>query len=260
MFTHVCGLTNSAALCTRVCVAFVHLCVWLLFTHVCAAQVCDFGLCRSVAETAGPSPVLTDYVATRWYRAPEILFGSTQYTKGVDIWSVGCIMAEMLGNRPLFQGNSTMNQLEKIIAITGKPSGDDIEAIRSPFALTMLESIPPTRNQSLSEVFPDNSAEALELMHQCLQFNPSKRCAAEDALRHPFVAEFHNPDDEPTFQNGPCTIAIGDNKKLSAGDYRERLYRVRTERRKESRRTEQLGGRHMSAIAAATAPPAEPPI
>ena len=92
-------------------------------------------------------------------------------------------MAEMLSNRPLFQGNSTMNQLEEIITVTGKPSGEDIEAIHSPFALTMLESIPPTRQTSLTEKFPGQSAEALELMHQCLHFNPNKRCAAEDALR-----------------------------------------------------------------------------
>lgn len=68
----------------------------------------------------------------RRYRAPEILLGSTQYGKGVDTWSLGCILAEMLSNRPLFQGNSTMNQLEKIIAVTGKPSGEDIESINSP--------------------------------------------------------------------------------------------------------------------------------
>ena len=124
----------------------------------------------------------------------------------------------------------------------------------------MLESIPPARNTSLSEIFPNQAAEALELMHQCLMFNPSKRCKAEDALRHPFVAEFHNPDDEPTFLNGPCSIAIQDNKKLSAGDYRDKLYREIKERRKEARRKEQLGGRHKSAIAAAVAPPAEAPI
>ncbi|GMI43407.1 hypothetical protein TeGR_g8301 [Tetraparma gracilis] len=232
----------------------------ILLNSECHVKICDFGLCRSVAESAGPSPVLTDYVATRWYRAPEILLGSTQYGKGVDTWSLGCILAEMLSNRPLFQGNSTMNQLEKIIAVTGKPSGEDIESINSPFALTLLESIPPARNTSLSEIFPSQAAEALELMHQCLMFNPSKRCKAEDALRHPFVAEFHNPDDEPTFLNGPCSIAIQDNKKLSAGDYRDKLYREIKERRKEARRKEQLGGRHKSAIAAAVAPPAEAPI
>lgn len=126
-------------------------------------KLCDFGLCRSVAESAGPSPVLTDYVATRWYRAPEILLGSNHYTKGIDIWSLGCILAEMLANRPLFQGNSTMNQLEKIIQVTGKPSGDDIDSIKSPFSLTMLESIPPIRQTSMSELFPGQKAEALEV-------------------------------------------------------------------------------------------------
>ncbi|GMH51433.1 hypothetical protein TL16_g10393 [Triparma laevis f. inornata] len=232
----------------------------LLMNSECHVKLCDFGLMRSVAESAGPSPVLTDYVATRWYRAPEILLGSTRYSKGVDIWSLGCIMAEMLSNRPLFQGNSTMNQLEKIIEVTGKPSGEDIEAIHSPFALTMLESIPPTRQTSLSEIFPGQSAEALELMHQCLHFNPAKRCAAEDALRHPYVAEFHNPEDEPTYvdpkgKSGGCVIPIDDNKKLSAGDYRERLYSEITERRKAARKREQQKGRNQSAIAAATAPP-----
>lgn len=65
------------------------------------------------------SPVLTDYVATRWYRAPEILLGSTDYTTGVDIWSVGCILGELIGGKPLFPGTSTMNQLDRIIEVTG---------------------------------------------------------------------------------------------------------------------------------------------
>ena len=98
-------------------------------------------------------------------------------------------------------------------------------------------------------------AVSIALNVQCLFFSPAKRCSSEDALRHPYVAEFHNPADEPTFPNGPCTIAINDNKKLSAGDYRERLYSEITERRKAARMREQEKGRHKSAIAAATAPP-----
>ena len=95
----------------------------LLLNSDCHVKLCDFGLCRSVAETFhnnGPNPVLTDYVATRWYRAPEILLGSTHYTKGVDMWAVGCILGEMLLGKPLFPGTSTMNQLEKIIEVNNQ--------------------------------------------------------------------------------------------------------------------------------------------
>merc|ERR1719424_59609 len=106
-------------------------------------KVADFGLARSLAQANGEdagNAVLTDYVATRWYRAPEILLGSTKYTKGVDMWSIGCIMGELLGGKPLFPGTSTINQLCKIIEVQGQPSKAEIVAIKSPFAATMLES------------------------------------------------------------------------------------------------------------------------
>jgi mitogen-activated protein kinase 15 len=115
-------------------------------------KVADFGLARSIkalngAAGTGDTSVLTDYVATRWYRAPEILLGSTCYTKAVDMWSLGCILAEMLGGKPLFPGTSTMNQLEKILEITGMPSQADIDAVQSAFAATMLHSLPPVRKR-----------------------------------------------------------------------------------------------------------------
>mmetsp|Transcript_19113 Transcript_19113/g.63014 ORF Transcript_19113/g.63014 Transcript_19113/m.63014 type:complete len:256 (-) Transcript_19113:240-1007(-) len=92
----------------------------MLLNSDCLVKVCDFGLARSIAALSNNSvsnPVLTDYVATRWYRAPEILLGSTKYTKGVDIWSIGCILGEMLGGKPTFPGTSTMNQLDRIIEV-----------------------------------------------------------------------------------------------------------------------------------------------
>lgn len=140
---------------------------------------------------------MTDYVATRWYRAPEILLGSTVYTKGVDIWSIGCILGETISGRPMFPGTSTMNQLERILEITGRPSDEDIESIQSPYARTMLESIPPSRQKSLAEVFPSASPEALDLVRQCLEFNPNRRITAVEALCHPYVTQFHNEADEP---------------------------------------------------------------
>merc|ERR1711988_30979 len=104
----------------------------------------DFGLARSIKSLTTASDnasVLTDYVATRWYRAPEILLGSTKYGKAVYMWSLGCILAEMIGGKPIFQGTSTMNQLEKIVTVLGPTSKEDVDAVQSTFASTMMESI-----------------------------------------------------------------------------------------------------------------------
>lgn len=138
----------------------------------------DFGLARSLDTKAG-EPVLTDYVATRWYRAPEILLGSNKYTKGVDMWSMGCILAELILGKPFFPGTSTLNQLDRVLEITGRPRPEDIEAIQSPLAQTMLESLPPTKTRRLRDVFPTASEDALDLLKSLLQFNPNKRLTAE---------------------------------------------------------------------------------
>jgi mitogen-activated protein kinase 15 len=107
----------------------------LLLNSECHVKVADFGLARSL-DTKEPdqTPILTDYVATRWYRAPEILLGSNKYTKGVDMWSLGCILAELLLGKPVFPGTSTLNQLDRVMEIIGRPSSDDIDAIDCPLA------------------------------------------------------------------------------------------------------------------------------
>ncbi|CEG40876.1 cmgc mapk erk7 protein kinase [Plasmopara halstedii] len=184
----------------------------VLLNSDCHIKLCDFGLCRSVAEISGPNPVLTDYVATRWYRAPEILLGSTRYAKSVDMWAVGCIVAEMATGRPAFPGTSTMNQLERILDVTGFPTQGDIESIRSPFASTMLESLPKPKPKPYDELFPKASLEALDLIKQCFWFDPSRRISVIDALKHPFVAQFHNDKDEPSAP-APLQIVVDDNTK-----------------------------------------------
>lgn len=82
----------------------------LLLNSDCHVKVADFGLARSLDVTdPDNTPLLTDYVATRWYRAPEILLGSNKYTTGVDMWSLGCILAELIKGKPVFPGTSTLN-------------------------------------------------------------------------------------------------------------------------------------------------------
>jgi len=207
----------------------------LLLNSECHMKLADFGLARSISSIGkDEGPVLTDYVATRWYRAPEILLGSTKYTKGVDMWSIGCILGELLGGKPMFPGTSTMNQLERIIAVTGKPTQQDIDSIQSPFAASMLESIQDVKKKNLEDMFPKAKPEALDLMRKLLQFNPEKRITAEEALKHPFVTLFHNAADEPIC-NHKIKLHFDDNTKYSVNDYRERLYheiRKKRERRR----------------------------
>ena len=128
----------------------------------------DFGLARSLDKKPDQQPLLTDYVATRWYRAPEILLGSNKYTKGVDMWSLGCILAELLLGKPVFPGTSTLNQLDRVMEVTGRPSAEDIDAINSPLAQTMLESLPPAKAKRLRDMFPTASDDALDLLKNLL--------------------------------------------------------------------------------------------
>jgi len=210
----------------------------LLLNSECFLKVADFGLARSIASLendAVENPVLTDYVATRWYRAPEILLGSTRYTKGVDVWSVGCILGELLGGKPMFPGTSTMNQLDRIIEVTGRPTQSDIEAIDSPFAATMLESLPRTQPTPLQEMYPHASEDALDLLRKLLHFNPLKRITTEEALNHPYVAAFHNEEEEIICEK-VIKIAIDDDHKYSIPEYRDVLYQQIVTKRKESKR------------------------
>jgi len=215
----------------------------LLLNSDCLLKVGDFGLARSIDR----DNVLTDYVATRWYRAPEILLGSQQYTAGVDMWSVGCILGELIGGKPMFPGSSTMNQLDRILELTGQPSDEDLESIQSPFALTMLDTLPPVTKRSYKELYPAASDEALDMLQHLLSFNPNKRYTAVDALEHPYVAAFHNPEEEYSSDH-KIEISIDDNQKRTIEEYRGKLYEDIVRRKQEK-----AAARRAAAAAAAAA-------
>ena len=98
----------------------------VLLDSECNVKVADFGLARSLNEQDDEPSVLTEYVATRWYRAPEILLGSTRYSKAVDMWSVGCILGEMINGKAVFPGTSTLNQVERVMEVIGRPSNSEL--------------------------------------------------------------------------------------------------------------------------------------
>ncbi|XP_019640533.1 PREDICTED: putative serine/threonine-protein kinase C05D10.2 [Branchiostoma belcheri] len=113
----------------------------ILLDSDCFVKIADFGLARSITqlEEDTTDPALTEYVATRWYRAPEILLACQRYTKGVDMWSVGCILGELLIGKPLFPGSSTINQIEKIMASIEPPNRQDVSSIQSAYGASILE-------------------------------------------------------------------------------------------------------------------------
>eukprot|EP00019_Armaparvus_languidus_P000490 CAMPEP_0168589812 /NCGR_PEP_ID=MMETSP0420-20121227/6217_1 /TAXON_ID=498008 /ORGANISM="Pessonella sp." /LENGTH=382 /DNA_ID=CAMNT_0008625395 /DNA_START=28 /DNA_END=1176 /DNA_ORIENTATION=- len=207
----------------------------LLLNSDCLMKLADFGLARSLTQdNEDDSKVLTDYVATRWYRAPEILLGATKYTKAVDMWSLGCILGELLSGKAIFPGTSTMNQLDRIIEVTGKPSPEVLEEIDAPYAATMLDSLGDVKRRNLRDMFPNAAEDALDLMSKLLDFSPVTRYNINQTLEHPYVAQFHNPDEEPVCEK-PVEVPINDDTKYKIGDYRKKLYEDIVKKRKEQR-------------------------
>uniref|UniRef100_A0A3B3ZBE8 Mitogen-activated protein kinase 15 n=1 Tax=Periophthalmus magnuspinnatus TaxID=409849 RepID=A0A3B3ZBE8_9GOBI len=196
----------------------------------CTVKLCDFGLARSlnqIQEDSG-NPALTEYVATRWYRAPEILLGSTRYTKGVDMWSLGCILGEMLLGNALFPGTSTINQIEKIMSAIPHPTPEDLIFIHL-FLLTLfILNRPQVPLEDLLQ--PSVPIDALDLLKGLLVFNPDKRLTAEQALEHPYVAKFHNPAREPSLSYD-VILPVDDDVRLSVVQYRNKLYEMMLEQR-----------------------------
>ncbi|GAA5967897.1 hypothetical protein JCM3765_001781 [Sporobolomyces pararoseus] len=173
----------------------------LLLNANCDLKVCDFGLARSVTTAepnGGETGFMTEYVATRWYRAPEIMLTFKQYTKAIDIWSVGCIAAEMLSGRPIFPGRNYHNQLSLILAVTGTPTLDEFYKINSRRSRDYLRALPFQKKRDFGELFPNASASAVDFLAKTLTFDPTKRLTVEECLEHPYVSAYHDPDDEPT--------------------------------------------------------------
>lgn len=166
----------------------------LLVNSNCDLKIADFGLARAVGDT---SSALTAYVTTRWYRAPEIMLSWTEYTSAVDVWSVGCILCEMLRRQPLFPGNDYVTQLKLMIDVIGSPSEADIANITSEqgqqFVRNNLMGRPRVPMQQL---FTTASPELCDLLDRMLVFNPDRRITVDAALMHPYLEPLYSLDSE----------------------------------------------------------------
>ncbi|KAK9457453.1 kinase-like domain-containing protein [Dipodascopsis uninucleata] len=170
----------------------------LLVNADCELKICDFGLARGFsvdpAENAG---FLTEYVATRWYRAPEIMLSFQSYSTAIDVWSVGCILAELLGGKPFFKGNDYVDQLYKILHYLGTPKEETLRRISSNRAQEYVRSMPYMPKVPFSKLFPNANPEALDLLEKMLAFDPAERITVQEALEHPYLKVWHDPADEP---------------------------------------------------------------
>ncbi|GEQ67435.1 hypothetical protein JCM33374_g1100 [Metschnikowia sp. JCM 33374] len=201
----------------------------LLLNANCDLKICDFGLARSVASSEDNFGFMTEYVATRWYRAPEIMLTFQEYTTAIDVWSVGCILAEMLSGRPLFPGRDYHNQLWLIMEVLGTPNSEDYYNIKSKRAREYIRSLPFCKKIPFEELFhqiPNINPMALDLLEQLLAFNPTKRITVDMALKHPYLKLYHDPNDEPTCEAIPEDFFDFDRRKdeLTVEELKRMLY------------------------------------
>ncbi|XP_057397303.1 mitogen-activated protein kinase 9 isoform X2 [Balaenoptera acutorostrata] len=165
----------------------------------CTLKILDFGLAR----TACTNFMMTPYVVTRYYRAPEVILGMG-YKENVDIWSVGCIMAEMVLHKVLFPGRDYIDQWNKVIEQLGTPSADFMKKLQ-PTVRNYVENRPKYPGIKFEELFPDwifpseserdkmKTSQARDLLSKMLVIDPDKRISVDEALRHPYITVWYDP-------------------------------------------------------------------
>ncbi|POW11912.1 hypothetical protein PSTT_04912 [Puccinia striiformis] len=186
----------------------------ILVNENCDLKICDFGLARL------QDPQMTGYVSTRYYRAPEIMLTWQKYDSIslnqnvsavylVDIWSAGCIFAEMLEGKPLFPGKDHVNQFSIITELLGTPPDDVIATICSENTLRFVQSLPKRDRIPFTTKFKNADPLALDLLERMLVFDPHKRINASEALAHEYLSPYHDPTDEP-IANEPFDWSFND--------------------------------------------------
>ena len=152
-------------------------------------KVCDFGSAKKLIQ--GQKSI--SYICSRFYRAPELIFGATDYTNQIDVWSMGCVISELVLGRPMFPGATTSDQLVEIIRILGTPTKDDICSMNPHFKDHKFPDVKPIPFEKIfkNRIIPDNF---LDLLSKLLVYNPQIRLTPEKALEHAYFDEIKKID------------------------------------------------------------------
>uniref|UniRef100_A0A0E0JHG6 non-specific serine/threonine protein kinase n=1 Tax=Oryza punctata TaxID=4537 RepID=A0A0E0JHG6_ORYPU len=179
--------------------AYIHNCVGvchrdikpqniLVNPHNHQLKLCDFGSAKVLVKG---EPNIS-YICSRYYRAPELIFGATEYTTAIDVWSAGCVLAELLLGQPVFPGDSGVDQLVEIIKVLGTPTREEIKHMNPNYTEFKF---PQIKAHPWHKIFHKRMpSEAVDLVSRLLQYSPHLRCTALEVLIHPFFDELRDPN------------------------------------------------------------------
>lgn len=196
----------------------------LLVNSNCDLKICDFGLARVCFSTECVCH-MTEYVCTRWYRAPEVLCSWTDYSCSIDVWSIGCIFAEIMTRRSLFPGANTQHQLDLIIGLLGSPAAQELEKIPNEKCRKFLGSLSKTPRTPFCDVFSNSVPAAQDLVAQMLRWDPRRRLSVADAIQHEYLETLHCMEDEPVRDPLDTTDFEFERRKINQAVLREEIFR-----------------------------------
>jgi len=185
----------------------------------CNLKITDFGLARGVWKEKGNSWLLTEYVVTRWYRAPEVMCSKKMYDKAIDVWAAGCIFAEFFLKKPLFPGRDHLHQLKLIFHILGSPPKGALDWVQDPSAKKWIQNRKPAKGHQLPTIFPHVKPDALDLLGKLLLIDPTKRAGVEEALEHPYLKVLHDPTPKTRKKMEKNGIDIGRETEITCSKF-----------------------------------------
>jgi renal tumor antigen len=178
-------------------------------------KLADFGSCRGIYS----KQPYTEYISTRWYRAPECLLTDGYYGPEMDLWGAGCVMFEITSLYPLFPGQNEVDQIARIHKVLGTPTAEGLAKFKSRGASHISFDFPPQRGVGIPQLVPHASADAIDLMVKLLKYDASERITAREAMRHPYFKDVREAEAKQTAEAKISSNGTANEKASTGGSY-----------------------------------------